>query len=63
MDMPKVNIEKELFNRARKTAEQAGYSSLEEFVAHVLESAVTAEENDDNDPDVLDRIKGLGYIS
>lgn len=61
--MPKVNIEKELFNRARKAAEQAGYSSLEEFVAHVLESAVTTEENDDNDPDVLDRIKGLGYIS
>ena len=33
----KIKIEKELLDRLKKAAELAGYSSVDEFVVHVLE--------------------------
>ena len=34
---PKIKIEKELFERLKTVAKLSGYSSVDEFVMHVLE--------------------------
>lgn len=39
-----------------------GYSSVQEFVVHVLEKEIQKLEDVETDPDVLERLKGLGYI-
>jgi hypothetical protein len=61
--MPKITIEKDLYERTKQVAEEAGYSSIEEFVTHLLERVVTPPGTDDQDATVMDRLKGLGYIS
>ena len=61
--MPKVKIEKELYEKVKLASQKAGYSSIEEFVAHVLEREVNLPGADDSDEEVLERLKGLGYIS
>ena len=38
--MPKIRIDKELYEELKKISENAGYSSAEEFVSHVLERVV-----------------------
>lgn len=60
----KVAVDSDLLKRCKAHAQAAGYSSVEEFVQHALESALrkagpAAGEEDDK---VLDRLKGLGYI-
>jgi hypothetical protein len=61
--MPKITIEKDLYEKAKAVAEEAGYSSVEEFITHILERAVNPPGADDQDETVMDRLKGLGYIS
>jgi metal-responsive CopG/Arc/MetJ family transcriptional regulator len=61
--MPKIKIDDELMARVKELSEEQGYSSVEEFVAHVLEAAVTPPDAEDADEDVMERLKGLGYIS
>jgi hypothetical protein len=60
--VPKIKIEKQLYQKIKEHAESAGYSSLEEFVHHVLEREIRVSVDDDNDPLIMDRLKGLGYI-
>jgi hypothetical protein len=60
--MPKIKIENDLYDRIKNSAELAGYSSAEEFIIHLLETQVSQFEEAENDPDVLERLKGLGYI-
>lgn len=62
-----VKLDKNLLERVRKYAEAAGYSSVEEFIAHALEKELAAldqakGEGTETDPAVLERLKGLGYI-
>lgn len=61
--MAKIKIEKELYEKIKKCCDIAGYSTPEEFISHVLEKEVSLFENAENDPEVLERLKGLGYIS
>ncbi len=61
--MPKIKIDKELYERAKRAASETGYSSLEELVTTILERELNLRESGDNDEDVLNRMKGLGYIS
>jgi len=61
---PKLKIEKDLYDRLKTCAEVAGYSSVDEFVKHVLEKEL--ERIDGENADVEEtkrRLKGLGYIS
>ncbi len=60
--MPKVKVDNDLYKRIKDCAELTGYSSAEEFIIHVLEKEVGKLEEAENDPDVLERLKGLGYI-
>ncbi len=61
--MPKIKIDNELFKKAKMFAAEKGYSSVEEFIAHLIETTLISQEVDDNDEDVMKRLKGLGYIS
>jgi hypothetical protein len=60
-----IKIEKKLLEKARSHAQQAGYSSVEEFVIHLIErelekqSGSSAEEEEE----MKNKLKGLGYIS
>lgn len=61
--MPKIKIDDELFARLKDCSVVVGYSSVEEFIGHVLEKEVELIEDAEDDPDVKARLKGLGYIS
>jgi metal-responsive CopG/Arc/MetJ family transcriptional regulator len=62
---PKVKLEKELYEKLKKFAEVAGYSSLDEFVNHILERELQAmDTGGDQDPEKMrEKLRGLGYIS
>jgi metal-responsive CopG/Arc/MetJ family transcriptional regulator len=57
-----VKIDKALYNRIKKCAEVAGYSSPEEFIEHVLEKEMEKLEDADSDEEIARRLQGLGYI-
>jgi hypothetical protein len=59
---PKVKLDKDLYERLRRCAEAAGYSSTQEFIVHTLEQAAAAVEEGDTEEDVTRRLKGLGYL-
>ena len=60
---PKIKLSKELFEKIKQLAELSGYSSIDEFVAHVLEKEIAKVNEDDDKEKVKERLKGLGYIS
>ncbi len=61
--MAKIKLENELFNRVKKFAEIAGYSSVEEFVTHVLEKELSSIDESESEEEVKKRLQGLGYLS
>ena len=61
--MAKIKIDSKLYNRAKKAAEAAGYSSFEEFITHIIEKEVSQlEAFPEGDDAVTDQLRGLGYI-
>ncbi|MCX6562067.1 MAG: hypothetical protein NTU60_00525 [Candidatus Aminicenantes bacterium] len=63
MSKEKVKIDKTLLDKVRKYAELSGYSSVEEFIAHVLEKEMGKIEEADSEEEIKKKLKGLGYIS
>jgi metal-responsive CopG/Arc/MetJ family transcriptional regulator len=61
--MSKIKIDKELYKKVKHVSETAGYSSVDEFISHLLEKVVDQSGPEENDEDVLKRLQGLGYIS
>jgi hypothetical protein len=61
--MPKIKLDKELYEKVKQYADKEGYSSADEFIIHLLEQVVNSSNPDDYDEDVMQRLKGLGYIS
>ncbi len=57
-----VKLNRSLCQRAARYAEKAGYSSLEEFVEHVLEREIAKSEDSASREDVEKKLKGLGYL-
>jgi hypothetical protein len=61
---PKVKLNKDILERCKKCAEVAGYSSVEEFVEHILEKELkTIEGAGTSDEAITESLRGLGYIS
>jgi hypothetical protein len=61
--MTKVKIDNKLYERAKKAAEAAGYSSFEEFLSSVIEKELALlEASPDDDKAVSEQLRGLGYI-
>ncbi len=61
--MPKIKLDKDLYERLTDCSVVVGYSSVNEFILHVLEKEAILIEEAEDDPDVQERLKGLGYIS
>ncbi len=62
-----VKLDKKLLERVKQYTKAAGYSSPEEFITHALEKELAKldeakGEGMENDPAVLERLRGLGYI-
>jgi hypothetical protein len=57
-----IKLEKDLFDRVKKCADLAGYSSPQEFVVHVLEKELAKIEEGESDEEILKKLQGLGYI-
>jgi hypothetical protein len=60
--MPSVKLEKALFNKIKKCAEVAGYSSTDEFIVHVLEKEMSKLDDAESDEEIAAKLQGLGYI-
>ena len=61
---PKIKLDKGLYEQLEECAEVAGYSSVDEFVQHVLEKEVARiQTGADDEETVKKRLEGLGYIS
>ncbi|MHC4859176.1 MAG: hypothetical protein ACYTDY_03690 [Planctomycetota bacterium] len=63
MGTAKVKLDKDLLARARKVAEAAGYSAVEEFLTHRIEKELAKVEDAEDEEALKERLKGLGYIS
>jgi len=57
-----LKITKSLYERAQQQSEAAGYSSVEEFVEHVLERELARGEESASRDEVEQKLKGLGYL-
>jgi hypothetical protein len=62
--MAKVKLDSHLYDRAKAAAETAGYSSVDEFIIHVIEKELANFESQEGEDEqvVQDRLRGLGYI-
>jgi hypothetical protein len=58
-----VKIDKDLHTRLAKVADVAGYATVDEFVAHVLEKEMVHFDDSKDDDAIRAKLKGLGYIS
>ena len=60
----KVKLDKDLLDRCKKHAEQAGYGSVEEFISYTLEKELKRSEQKsrESEEEITKRLKGLGYI-
>jgi hypothetical protein len=59
---PKVKIERGLYKTLRRAAQVAGYSSVDEFIVHMLEKAAAEVEQAQSEEEARKRLQGLGYI-
>lgn len=58
-----IKLDKELLNRVKACAQAEGYSSVQEFVEHVLEKELSKMEGAGSDDEIARKLKGLGYLS
>ncbi len=62
MGSAKIKIDKGLFEKIKKFAAMAGYSSPDEFITHCLEKEIAKIEEADSEEEIKKKLKGLGYI-
>jgi hypothetical protein len=60
--MAKIKIDQGLYDRSKRAAEAAGYSSVDELVVHAIENELKRLETDEAEKQVADQLRGLGYI-
>jgi hypothetical protein len=60
---PRIKLDKALMVKVKRYADLAGYSSVDEFVTHVIEKELAKLEGSDSEEDIKKKLKGLGYIS
>lgn len=59
---PKIKIDRALYDSLKKAAQVAGYSSVDEFIIHILEKTAAEVEQAQSEEEVRKRLQGLGYI-
>ncbi len=60
---PKIKLDKDVYERAKKVADVAGYATVDEFVAHVVERELQNFDDTQSNEDIKKKLQGLGYIS
>ena len=58
----KIKLDNDLYERVKKVADVAGYSSADEFILHMIDKELQALENPEDDADITERLRGLGYL-
>ena len=58
-----VKLDKALLTKIKRSADLAGYSSVEEFITHALEKEIANLEQAESEQELKKKLKGLGYIS
>jgi hypothetical protein len=58
-----IKLDKGLIARAKRAADLAGYSSVQEFMTHALEKELAQIEESVSEQELKNKLKGLGYIS
>ena len=60
----KVKLDKDLLERWKKHAKEAGYGSVEEFITYTLEKELRkgGGRSKESEEEVTKRLRGLGYI-
>ena len=58
-----IKLDKALLVKVKRYADLAGYSSVDEFVTHVIEKELAKVEGSDSEEELKKKLKGLGYIS
>ncbi|MDP3716583.1 MAG: hypothetical protein Q8T13_02320 [Acidobacteriota bacterium] len=58
-----IKLDKALLAKVKRYADLAGYSSVDEFVTHVIEKELAKFEGSDSEEEIKKKLKGLGYIS
>ena len=59
----RIKLDKALLAKAKRYADLAGYSSVNEFVTHVLEKELANIDASESEEDIKKKLKGLGYFS
>ncbi len=59
---PKIKINRALYDLLVKQADEKGYASVDEYVTHVLETAVADAGPAATEAEVRERLRGLGYL-
>lgn len=60
---PRIKLDKALYDRAVAAAKTVGYSSVDEFLANLLEKELAKIEKPlDANEKLEERLRGLGYI-
>ena len=62
MFQPSVKFDRALWQRIQNCAAEAGYSSPEEFVRDVLERELARLEGAGSKDELIQKLKGLGYL-
>lgn len=58
----KISLPKALYDQLEDAAKEKGYSSVDEFVTHVLEREVSGNKPPAAPEEVQKQLRGLGYI-
>ena len=59
----RIALDKTLVSKVKRYADLAGYSSVEEFITHLIETEMAHLDESASDDEIKKRLKGLGYIS
>ena len=63
MAVLKIELDSALLARVQSYAAEAGYSSPEEFVQHLIEKELAkVPEKGDSDEEAARKLKGIGYL-
>jgi len=62
-----VELKDEVYEKARKVAEESGFSSLEEYIVFLVEESLALGEGEEvfsaeDEEKVKERLKDLGYM-
>jgi hypothetical protein len=58
-----LKLDKALVTKAKRYADLAGYSSVEEFITHIIERELAKLGGAESEEEIRKKLKGLGYIS